>query len=199
MGKYLFRVLRALIISSLGVGGGFGLLFMIFVLNNKSDPNAFRYGMTAGLLFGVIFALFMLAVLLPLDLSAHIFLSKGSYRQIWELEQVREFEVTGTAKQILHFARQALLVVPYVVEVSDDLENMITRAKSGTSWRSAGEVLEVEINPLSSTTWKIKVSSRPSNKKLFFDYGKNFENVETFVGHFKTLAKSESSGSQKNT
>ena len=139
--KYLLQILKAILVSSFGVGGGVGLLLMIFVLTNRSDPNAFKYGMTAGLAIGIIFALFLVAVLIPLDLSAYVFKAKGGYKQIWDLEQVREFEIKGTAKQALHYARQALLLVPYVVEVSDDVEHMITRAKTGASWRSGGEVM----------------------------------------------------------
>ena len=197
MGRYLLRVMRAMLVSSLGFGGGIGLLVMIFVLTSRSEPNAFRYGLTSGLLFGAIFATFTLAVLLPLDLSAHVFLSKGRYRQIWELEQSRELEVGGTAKQILHASRQALLVVPYVTRVSDDLENMISRAVTGTSWRSGGEEMEVEINPLAEQRWRIKVSSRPKSKNVLFDYGKNFENVETWLTQFNELIATADSGGEK--
>jgi hypothetical protein len=190
MGRYLLRVMRAMLVSSLGFGGGIGLLVMICVLTNKNEPNAFRYGLTSGLLFGAIFAAFTLAVLLPLDLSAHVFLSKGRYRQIWDLEQFRELEVEGTAKQILHASRQALLVVPYVTRVSDDLENMISRAVTGTSWRSGGEEMEVEITPIAVNKWHIKVLSRPKSKNVLFEWGKNFENVETWLTQFNELVAS---------
>ncbi len=176
-----------MLVSSLGFGGGIGLLIMIFVLTNTDKPNAFRYGLMAGLTIGGIFAVFMVAVLLPLDLSAHVFLSKGRYRQIWELEQMRELDVVGTGKQVLHAARQALLVVPYVTRVSDDVEHMITRAASGPSWRSSGEEMEVELTPMAENHWKVKVVSRPRSKNVVFDYGKNFENVETWVGQFTKL------------
>lgn len=176
-----------MLVTSLGVGGGIGLLVLIVVLTTKNEPNAFKYGITVGLLLGGMFALFMVAVLLPLDLSAHIFLSKGRYRQLWELEQVRELRAFGTAKQILHACRQALLVVPYVNAVSDDVENMVTRAIAGVSWRSPGEDLEVEITPRAPNEWHVKVVSRPRSKSVVFDYAKNFENVETFVTQFSTF------------
>jgi hypothetical protein len=189
MTRYLLRVFRAALVSSLGVGGGIGLLIMIIVLTNKNEPNAFHYGLMAGLTIGGIFALFTIAVLLPLDLSAHVFLSKGRYHQIWDLEQTREIEVTGTGKQVLHAARQALLVVPYVTRVSDDVEHMITRAASGPSWRSGGEEMEVELNCHAENQWQVKIVSRPRSKNVVFDYGKNFENVETWLGQFDSLLK----------
>lgn len=187
MARYLLRVFRAMLVTSLGFGGGMGLLIMIFVITSNHQPNAFKYGLMAGLTFGCIAAIFMVAVLLPLDLSAHVFLSKGRYRQIWELEQTRDIEVSGTGKQVLHAARQALLIVPYVTRVSDDVEHMITRAASGPSWRSGGEEMEVELNPIAENQWKVKVVSRPRSKNALFDYGKNFENVETWIGQFSQL------------
>lgn len=181
-----------MLVSSVGFGGGVGLLVLIFVLTNKNEPNAFQYGLTAGVVFGLIFAFFMVAVLLPLDLSAHVFLSKGRYKQIWELEQAREFEIDGTAKEMLHASRQALLVVPYVTAVSDDVEHMLTRAVTGTSWRSpGGEELEVEINPVSAHRWKIKATSKPKGKGVVFDYGKNFENLETWMNQFLAIAQTD--------
>ena len=69
---YLLRVMRAMLVTSLGVGGGIGLLVLIVVLTTKNEPNAFKYGITVGLLLGGMFALFMVAVLLPLDLSIYI-------------------------------------------------------------------------------------------------------------------------------
>ena len=186
-----------MLVSSVGFGGGVGLLVLIFVLTNKNhEPNAFHYGLTAGLVFGLIFAVFMVAVLLPLDLSAHVFLSKGRYKQIWEMEQTREFEVDGTAKEMLHASRQALLVVPYVTAVSDDVEHMLTRAVTGPSWRSGGEDLEVEINPVSAHRWKIKATSKPKGAGVVFDYGKNFENLETWMNQFLEIAQAK--GENKN-
>ena len=59
MASYLLRVFRAALVSSLGLGGGIGLLIMIIVLTNKNEPNAFHYGLMAGLTIGGIFALLL--------------------------------------------------------------------------------------------------------------------------------------------
>jgi hypothetical protein len=190
--RYLLRVIRAMLASSLGLGGGVALLVLIFVLTNKNDPNALQYGLWAGLVFGIIFAVFLVAIFIPLDLSAHVLLPKGRYKQIWELEQTREFEVEGTAKQMLHASRQALLVVPYVTSVSDDVEKMLTRAVTSTSWRSpTGEELEVELNPMGVNHWKVKATSKPKGKGIIFDYGKNFENLETWMNQFIEIVQAD--------
>jgi hypothetical protein len=182
--------MRALIVSTLGFGGGVGLLVMIFMLSVRHDQLAVSFGWRAGLIIGLMFAFLLVAVLLPLDLTAHLFLSKGLYKEIWELEQVRAVIVEGSLKEVMQATRQSLLLVPYVKSVSDDVEHHITRASTGPSWRSAGEDLEVELNPLKENTWTLKCTSRSRSKSVVFDYGKNFENVETWQRNVHSMLQS---------
>jgi len=93
----------------------------------------------------------------------------------------------GPSKQVLVFCREALLAVPYVKAVTEDAENMVARASTGTSWRSPGEVIEVEVNPLAEDEWKVTIMSRPEKKDNFFDYGKNFVNVEVWFSKVTQL------------
>jgi len=190
MSRYFARVIRALVVSTLGFGGGVGLLVMIFMLGIRHDQMAVQFGWKAGLIIGLLFAFLLVAVLLPLDLTAHLFLGKGLYREIWELEQVRAVVVEGSLKEVLQATRQSLLLVPYVKSVSDDVEHLVTRASTGPSWRSAGEELEVELNPLKENTWKLKCTSRSRSKSVVFDYGKNFENVETWQRNLHGMLQS---------
>jgi hypothetical protein len=190
MSRYFARVVRALVVSTLGFGGGVGLLVMIFMLGIRHDQMAVQFGWKAGLIIGLLFAFLLVAVLLPLDLTAHLFLGKGLYKEIWELEQVRAVVVEGSLKEVLQATRQSLLLVPYVKSVSDDVEHLVTRASTGPSWRSAGEELEVELNPLKENTWKLKCTSRSRSKSVVFDYGKNFENVETWQRNLHGMLQS---------
>ncbi|HEY9758102.1 MAG TPA: hypothetical protein V6C97_23250 [Oculatellaceae cyanobacterium] len=180
MAQYFARIVRALIVSTLGFGGGVGLLVLIFMLGVKHDPLAVQFAWKAGLIIGLLFAFMLVAVLLPLDLTAHLFLAKGLYTEIWELEQVRDVIVEGSLREVLGATRLSLLTVPYVKSVSDDVEHMVTRATTGPSWRSAGEDLEVELNPIKENMWKLRCTSRSRSKNVVFDYGKNYENVETW-------------------
>jgi hypothetical protein len=190
MSRYFARVVRALVVSTLGFGGGVGLLVMIVMLGIRHDQMAVQFGWKAGLIIGLLFAFVLVAVLLPLDLTAHLFLGKGLYKEIWELEQVRAVVVEGSLKEVLSATRQSLLLVPYVKSVSDDVEHLVTRASTGPSWRSAGEELEVELNPLKENTWKLKCTSRSRSKSVVFDYGKNFENVETWQRNLHGMLQS---------
>jgi hypothetical protein len=187
MSRYIARIIRALIVSTLGFGGGVGLLVMIVMLGVRHDQLAVQFGWKAGLIIGLIFAFILIAVLLPLDLTAHLFLTKGLYKEVWELEQVREVQLRGSLKEIFQDIRKALLMVPYVKHVSDDVEHLIVRASTGASWRSAGEDLEVQINPLDEGAWTVRCTSRSKGSAVVFDYGKNFENVETWQRNLQNV------------
>jgi hypothetical protein len=196
MQRYIARIIRALIVSSLGFGGGIGLLVCIAMLCLKGDQRAFEYGIRAGLLFGGIFAAMLVGVLLPLDLSTHLFLSKENKPELWELEQVRELVLDGSLKEVTALARRALLMVPNVKLVTEDPEKNMINASIGTSWRSSGEQMRVEITPVSdadsdtaiaANKWRLRCYSASPSKNIVFDYGKNFENVDSFERHIKRL------------
>ena len=187
MSRYFARIVRALVVSILGFGGGVGLLAFIVAIVIYGDPHPFRCGLNAGLGVGFVFGVLLVAVLLPLDLTAHLFLSKGKYREIWELVQTRELSCEGSLKELTHACRQALLAVPAVKSVSEDMENLLIRASTGTSWRSSGETIDVEINPTAENKWTLRCTSKPNSTNIVFDYGKNFENVETWSSRMNAL------------
>lgn len=173
--------MRAIIVSLLGFGGGVGLLVFIVTLVIKGDQHAFQYGLNAGLLIGGIFSILLVGVLLPLDLTAHLFLSQGKYKELWELEQTREVAFEGTLKDVLAVCRQALLTVSHIGAIAEDTENLVVTASVGASWRSGGEIMQVEINPISPDKWQLCCTSRSKSEPVLFDYGKNFENVEAWL------------------
>jgi hypothetical protein len=183
MQRYVARIIRALIVSSLGFGGGVGLLVFIATLCLKGDQHAFEFGLNAGLLFGGIFAAMLVGVMLPMDLSAHLFLSKGRYAELWELEQTRELQIDGSIREITGLVRRALLLVPNVKAVTEDPEHQTLQASIGTSWRSSGEQMRVEIESLPNGKWRLRCHSASPSKNIVFDYGKNFENVEAWERH----------------
>ena len=185
MSRYLLRTLRALVISTLGVGGGIGLFVMIVIITTNNGPNAFDTAWRMGLTIGLVIGIFLVAIIVPMDLFVRLFLAKGVYSDVWELEQIREVTMKGTSKEVLAACREALLSVPQVKSVSDDSEHLVTRAITGTSLRSSGEEIECEINPISEDTWTVRCVSKPKSASTIFDYGKNFENVETWLTKLK--------------
>ncbi len=192
MTRYFARIVRALVVNTLGFGGGCGLLVFIFMLVLKQQPFlvALQFGLKSGLVIGLMSSFFLVVVCGLIDLTTHLFLAKGLYKEIWELEQTRDVVAAGTVKEVMQATRQALLTVPNVKNVSDDVEHLITRASTGPSWRSPGEEIEVEINPLQENTWKLRVTSRSRTKNAVFDYGKNYENVEVWQKQLHDILKS---------
>lgn len=187
MGRYFARLFKAMLISAIGFGGGIGLLIMICVIIIHNGPDKFYLAMRSGIYLGAVFGLLYVFLLLLLDLTARMYFARGQYNEVWEIQQSRELTMEGTSKQVLAACREALLAVPYVKAVTEDAENLVARATTGTSWRSPGEVIEVEVNPESENEWKVKITSKPEKKDTFFDYGKNFVNVETWFSKATTL------------
>lgn len=188
--RYILGTIRAILVMALGIGGGIGMLCFIFIIVLHNEQNAFIDAAKWGLSIGLVVAIILTFVFLLLDLSAHLYLAKGTHhKRIWDLEQHRELEVEGSSKEVLAASREALLSIPYIESVTDDVENLVSRATSGASWRSGGEYIEVEINPLSENRWHVKCSSKNKNYKSVFDYGKNFENVEAWFSKMKKNAR----------
>ncbi len=178
--RYLNRLLRAATVSGLGFGGGVGLLVFILLVMTHGNKTSAIYSLKAAIFIGVIFAALLVVVMMLFDLTVKLYLAKGFREDIWELEQSREIELTGTFRQISAACRSALMQVPDVGNVSDDSENLVGRASTGASWRSPGEDLEVEINPIDENRWKLRCTSKSKSNAVVFDYGKNFENVEVW-------------------
>jgi hypothetical protein len=182
MVKYFFRLLTAILVATLGIGGGLGMLVFIIFLAGKGDQHASQYGLTVGLGVGLVSAAVTIFIMMPLDLLFRWSVAKGAGKNettaILENEQRRELILYGPAKKI-HFAcRQSLLSIPGVKDVFDDSTHGRITATTGASWRCPGEMIEVEIKRLTGEEFLLKCVSRPAMSKVAFDYGKNFENVE---------------------
>jgi hypothetical protein len=181
MFEYLRRLVRVALVTMLGFGGGIVLFSFIFIVVNKGDQNAAQSALTFGMLIGIAFSLILTCVMVLLDLTARLFIAKGvTTNTFWDLEQKREVVLDGTVKQIVNACRQALLAVPNVTSVSDDMTNLTAKALTGASWRSPGEEIEVRISPVGDSQCQVECISRCKSPKTIFDYGKNFENVETW-------------------
>jgi hypothetical protein len=193
MVEYLRRLVRVALVSTLGFGGGVALLVFIFIVVIKGEQNAALSALKAGLLLGIAFSLILTCVMVFLDLTARLFIAKGVTNTFWDLEQTREVVFNGSVKQVVAACRQALLAVPNVSSVSDDMTNLTAKALTGASWRSPGEEIHIEISQLDDAKCQVKCVSRCKSPKTIFDYGKNFENVETWHrrmdAELKSLAK----------
>lgn len=182
MARYFARIIRALFVSSIGFGGGVGLLTFIAILVTTGKQDALWIALKAGLVIGLLFGVMCAVVLLLSDLTGRLFAAQGFRTEIWELEQERAIEVRGSIKDARVLSRNALLAVPNVKSVTDDDDEHTIHAAIGPSWRSPGENMYVRIEPTSDEDrWNVKCVSACLSENVAFDYGKNFENVETWM------------------
>jgi len=187
--RYFARIIRAVIVSSLGFGGGIGLLTFIAILVTTGKQSALQVAMQAAIILGLGFGVLSALLLLLSDLSSRLYAAQGFRTEIWELEQEREVEVAGSIKDARILSRKALLAVPNVKAVADEEDNEYAiRASVGASWKSPGENMRGQIEPMSDdeTKRKVKCISSCLSPNIAFDYGKNFENVETWQRLMKT-------------
>lgn len=191
MARYFARIIRAVVVSSLGFGGGIGLLTFIAILVTTGKQDALHIAIEAAIIIGLAFGIFCAALLLLSDLTSRLFAAQGFRNEIWELEQEREVEVEGSIKDARMLSRKALLAVPNVKNVSDEDNEYGIKASIGASWKSAGESMRVQIEPAAENRWKVKCVSTCLSSNIAFDYGKNFENVETWTRSMRTLMVQE--------
>jgi hypothetical protein len=191
MARYFARIVRALIVSSLGFGGGVFLFVFIAILVNTGKQDAVPIALRSGIIFGLGFAVLSALVLLLSDLTYRLFVAKGHKSvEIWDLEQEREVIINGSIREARSWSRQALLAVPNVKAVADDDSEYALRASVGASWRSPGEKMQIVISPIeegSEQRWLVKCVSACLQSNIAFDYGKNFENVESWLRKMNTL------------
>lgn len=169
-------------VSSLGFGGGIGLLTFIAILVTTGKQDALHIALQAAVIIGLVFGIFCAALLLLSDLTSRLFAAQGFRTEIWELEQEREVEVEGSVKDARILSRKALLAVPNVKAVADEDNEFSIRASVGASWKSPGENMRVQIEPTQEANkWKVRCVSTCLSPNIAFDYGKNFENVEAWL------------------
>lgn len=194
MQRYLARIIRAVIVSVLGVGGGVGLLSFIALVVLRSDQvTAIDVGVKSALVIGLGFGCFMALLFLLTDLTMRLFVSNGRYEEIWELEQTRIVELNGTLKDIRRLCREALMVVPNLKSVAEETDRPSMTASTGNSWRSPGEKVEIGFEAVADNKWKVTCKSHCSQKDIAYDYAKNYENVESWLKRLTALAEQQGS------
>ena len=186
--RYFARIVRAVVVSSLGFGGGIGLLCFIAVIVTSKAQNAVPAALQAGVVWGLGFAIFYAMMLLLWDLTCRLQAAKGIEYEVWELEQQRTFSFDGSLRDARSLSRQALLAVPYIKTVTDNDDPYLISASVGPSWKSAGESMQVNIAAgANENQWSITCKSSALSPKVAFDYGKNFENVEAWMRSMNKL------------
>lgn len=146
---------------------------------------SYRTGFTLSLLFGVVFGAFMVIVLGVMDYGYKRKLLRRYGRVEHGVRQKREFLVDGEYEQICRRSEEILLTLS-VEAVSFDEANGLLSGRVRPTFRSFGEQVSVQLEPISEQQTKVVVESKPRVRMTAIDYGKNFENVEEFCSLLKS-------------
>ena len=192
MARYLARIIRAVIVSVFGVGGGVGLLAFIALVVLRSDQlTAIGMAIQSAIVIGLSFGCFMALIFLLTDLTMRLSVAHGHYEEIWELEQTRTVELNGNLRDIRRLCREALLAVPNLKSVNEETDQAGLTASTGNSWRSPGEQVEISFEPVSDNKWKIICLSHCTQRDIAYDYAKNYDNVESWMRRLVKLQEEQ--------
>lgn len=177
-------ILRMYLRTCLWTGGVVAIVSMVAYSVEFGTSVGLRHGLVIGLLFG----LFMSVV----PGSLHIVLARR--------------EGQHDPNQVNH---ELCIVVPFHFEVvqarcESALSTLRTRvrvcsrdadritAKTGCSWRSFGERIEMRVVRQGGERTEVCVSSRPRLRTTLMDYGKNYSNVQHIVTALRKVVHQES-------
>ena len=129
-------------------------------------------GIIVGIVFGISLSLISVTIH---KISVQRFLDAGyenteSVRQSTSIDLAvpydQAFRLCGAALKGLGFRR-----------IQEDLPGGVIKVKTRLSWKSFGEIVEIQITNLGDRETKVRILSDPRVPSTSLDYGKNLDNV----------------------
>jgi hypothetical protein len=152
-----------------------GLIFGIWLSIYFGNLNGVLYGLKGGLIFGLIITI--TSALYDYLLRLRVFKKYG--KKNFDVIQKREIILDGDIEDIIQKIMSALKMIKGVKKICPDYNTNKIFAIRGTTWRTFGEKIEININQEKNEI-KVSIQSRPRLKTAIFDGGRNIENVEVF-------------------
>jgi hypothetical protein len=171
--KYVLRIFLAFLVGALA----FGFFFGIFLSIRGGSIEGFG----PGLVGGIIWAVLVFAVFLPLDVFEKIkcYLKYGFID--FGVRQERAIRVSWDQGTILDTIQWVLQTQKKTHLQKKDTKHGVIEAEASRSWRSFGEKITVTLSSGESGKVFITVSSRPKVSVTVIDFSKNFENVQLII------------------
>ena len=183
--KYILRIFIASMIGALA----FGFLSGIFL----SIINASLEGFALGLVAGLIWAVLVFVVILPLDVFTKIKCNLKYGFVDFRLHQQRTIRIAADYITILDTSQKVFQSQKKMYLRKKDAKRGIIDAEVGRSWRSFGERMTVTLNWDQGSKVFVTVSSRPKISTTMIDFSKNFENVELIIQGIRNRLKEQES------
>lgn len=158
-----------------------GIPFGIFqgFVNTLQDglPVGLGVGFISGILFGGFFSLI-------LGLS-HSFSVKrlpfGISDEAMGVHHLRSVKLTLPYDVVFNLCIKSLDSIEHCQIKKKNRSKGIISAKTGISWKSAGDIISFKILRIDDEITKVEVYTRPFIRTTLVDYGKNLESIETII------------------
>ncbi len=175
--KYTLRIFIAFIIGALAFGFFFGIFLSI------RDGTVEGFG--SGLVGGVIWAVLVFAVFLPLDVFEKI----KCYRKYgfidFRVHQEHILCIHAEYDTIFNALQNEFRTWKKIQLKKKDIKLGIIEIETGRSWRSFGEKVGVKLLKSQDGKVHVTISSRPKVVTTVIDFSKNFENVQRIILRIK--------------
>lgn len=171
------------------------VLFSLFPPVEASFLERLPFALAASLLGGTVSGLLLgaawVAVLLPMLIARH----RRAVKRIapWATEadmgvcHMRRIEVDCGYDGAFRRAISALQRIRKCRVQKEDKASGRIEARVGMSWKSAGEIISMEVRATGNHRTQIEVLSRPASPRTWVDYGKNLENTEKVAGFLRGI------------
>ncbi|UCH81351.1 MAG: hypothetical protein JSW20_01745 [Nitrospiraceae bacterium] len=180
--KNLF--LKILLLS----GIPFGLLTGIFSLLHGEMKDAIINAVLSGLMFGTLTAY----ILISLHKSLSRKVMAGTSMHDYGIHQVRHVTTGMPYEQAFSLCIQSLKTIHRCHIISQSRDTGEIRAATGINWKTWSDEIYFRLTGNEEMT-EIEVSSRPSAKSTFVDFGKNLDNVERITRFLRSSKKADHS------
>ncbi|KGX92081.1 hypothetical protein N781_03060 [Pontibacillus halophilus JSM 076056 = DSM 19796] len=176
------KYVKVFLFSSILFGVAMGLLFTLL----GED------GVSSGIVAGLFFGLFMTVVLGITDfVSGKKLGGKGSKG----VHQQDDLSLHVGIEDAFERCKQSLTLLKDVEIKEENKQEGSLVAHTGATWKTFGEVVNIQLREEDFTVTHIHIESRPLAKQTLIDYGKNYENVKTIRDSLEPKANTELSSS----
>jgi hypothetical protein len=138
--------------------------------------NGLEFGIKSGLLFG--FVMSILSVTMHRQATRKY---KDFGYDVSSVIQERKLKINTDSVDVFIACLNSLENIKNCKIIDKDKAKGTIHAKSGSTWQSFGEVLNINILPVDSKFVSVTIESKPKVSITLVDYGKNIKNIESII------------------
>lgn len=129
-------------------------------------------GIIGGIVVGVLLSLILVTIH---KISVQRFLDAG-YENTESVRQLTSIDLAVPYDQAFRLCVAALKGLG-LERIQEDILGGVIKVKTRSSWKSSGEIVEIQITNLRDRETRVRIRSDPRMPSTSLDYGKNLDNV----------------------